>query len=346
MGKNATKNFWRHKNELCANRLVLSYSLQKTQQLLLTLLKNHWGVFSQEGHPVIYESRKLTPAQQNYPNIEREALAIVFVVTRLKQFLHGGRFTLQTDQKPLKHFFAPDEEIPKTAPARITRWAIALMGFNYELKYTPREQIPQGDALSRIDFDEDESDNDRVCFAINNFYFALSDLVTQTEIKTELGTNRHFQDIMNWVKNGNWEHCSEAEKGFEQQNEALTIHNGIIFRGVVPFISPKLRQLVLSKAHDTRPGRDATEASVKMKAWWPGITEDVQHFVNKCINCQMNRPSWEKQSLRVQKPTLGNISSWTVVMLSPIGYLSNCWHWFWLDRSFPGGQWNIRHSIS
>ena len=64
-----------------------------------------------------------------------------------------------------------------------------------------------------MDFDEDESDNDRVRFAINNIYFAQSDLVTQAEIKTELGTNILFQDIMKRIKSGNWEQCSEAEKG-------------------------------------------------------------------------------------------------------------------------------------
>ena len=70
------------------------------------------------------------------------------------------------------------------------------MGFDYELKYTPVEQIPHADASSRMDFDKDESEKDRVCFAINNIYFAKSDLVTQAEIKTELGTNRLFQDII------------------------------------------------------------------------------------------------------------------------------------------------------
>ena len=74
------------------------------------------------------------------------------------------------------------------------------MGLHYELKYTPGEQIPLADALSRMDFDQDESDNDRVCFAINNIYFAQSDLVTQAEIKTELGTNRLFQDTMKRIK--------------------------------------------------------------------------------------------------------------------------------------------------
>ena len=201
------------KNELCANPLVQPHSLQKEATVTTDASeKAIGGVLSQEGHPVIYVSRKLTPAEQNYSNIEREALAIVFVVTRLKQFLHGRRFILQTDHKPLKYLFAPDEEIPKTASARITRWAIALMGFDYELKYTPGEQIPHADALSRMDFDEDESDNDRVCFAINNIYFSQSDLVTQAEIKTELGTNRLFQDIMKRIKSGNGNNVQKRKK--------------------------------------------------------------------------------------------------------------------------------------
>ena len=120
------------------------------------------GVHSQEGFPVIYVSRKLSQAPQSSSNIEREALATIFMVTRLKQFLIGGRFTIQNEQKPLKYLFAPDEENPKTASARIARWAIALMGFDFEIKYTPGEQIPHADALSRLDFDDDD-DNNRVC---------------------------------------------------------------------------------------------------------------------------------------------------------------------------------------
>ena len=119
-------------------------------------------------------------------------------------------------------------------------------------------------------------------------------MVTQAEIETDLGTNRLFQDIMKKIKSGDWKQCSEAEKRFDQHKDALTIHNGIIFRGVVPFIPPKLRHLVLAKAQETHPGKNATEASVRMIAWWPGKTQDVQHFVSKCKNSQMNRPSLEK----------------------------------------------------
>ena len=64
------------------------------------------------------------------------------------------------------------------------------MGIELDLMYTPEEQIPHAVALSRMGFDYDEYDKDRVCFAITDIYFAGSDLKTRAEIKTEPGTNR------------------------------------------------------------------------------------------------------------------------------------------------------------
>ena len=53
------------------------------------------------------------------------------------------------------------------------------MGFDYELEYTLGEkQTPHSDSLSRIDFDEDEPDNDKICIQINS-YFTQNDLVTK-----------------------------------------------------------------------------------------------------------------------------------------------------------------------
>ena len=102
--QNAFENI---KNDLCTNPLVQPYSLTKEATVTTDASeKALGGVLSQEGHPVIYVSRKLSQTEQNYSNIEREAPARVFVVTRLKQFLLGRRFTLQTDHKPLKYFLA------------------------------------------------------------------------------------------------------------------------------------------------------------------------------------------------------------------------------------------------
>ena len=67
--QNAFENI---KNELCANPLVQPYSLTKEATVTKDVSeKAIGGVLSQEGHPVIYVSRKLSQAEQNYSNIER-----------------------------------------------------------------------------------------------------------------------------------------------------------------------------------------------------------------------------------------------------------------------------------
>ena len=42
------------------------------------------GILSQEGHPIMYLSRRLTNTEFSYSNIEKEALAIVWITTRVR----------------------------------------------------------------------------------------------------------------------------------------------------------------------------------------------------------------------------------------------------------------------
>ena len=55
--------------------------------------------------PVAFISRTLSKAEQNYAQIDREALSIVFAVKRFHQYLFGFKFKLETDLKPLIYIF-------------------------------------------------------------------------------------------------------------------------------------------------------------------------------------------------------------------------------------------------
>ena len=48
------------------------------------------------------------------------------------------------------------------------------------------------------------------------------------------------------------------------------------------------------KTNETRPGKNAIEAAVRMRAWWPSISQDVLRYVSKGKKCQENRPSLRK----------------------------------------------------
>ena len=54
-------------------------------------------ILSQEGHLIMYLSRRQTNAEFSYSNIEKDALAIVWTTTRARQFLIGKIFLLRSD---------------------------------------------------------------------------------------------------------------------------------------------------------------------------------------------------------------------------------------------------------
>ena len=62
------------------------------------------AVLLQDGHPVAFESRKLTSAERNYHAYEREALAVLHALKVWQCYLEGvSNFKLATDHETLLH---------------------------------------------------------------------------------------------------------------------------------------------------------------------------------------------------------------------------------------------------
>ena len=86
---------------------------------------------------IAYGSRALSPTEQKYGQIEREALSILFGCLKFQIYLLGKRFTILTDHLPLLSCF----NNPKAQqPYRIERMRMKLQGFDYEVKHIPGKQ--------------------------------------------------------------------------------------------------------------------------------------------------------------------------------------------------------------
>ena len=110
--------------------------------------------------PVAYASCKLTIAEQNYAQIQKEALGIVFWVQKFRQYLMGRKFQLITDHKLLVTIFHPNKDIPEMAASRMQRWAIILSSYDYDVKYQSSTLHDNTDGLSRLPLQEEPLEQD------------------------------------------------------------------------------------------------------------------------------------------------------------------------------------------
>ncbi|XP_060094731.1 uncharacterized protein K02A2.6-like, partial [Heteronotia binoei] len=96
--------------------------------------------------PVAYYSRTLTPAERNYAQIDKEALAIVAGVRKFHEYLYGRRFTIATDHKPLLGLLAPDRQTPQILSQRVLRWNQFLNSYTYTLVHRAGKAMGHADA--------------------------------------------------------------------------------------------------------------------------------------------------------------------------------------------------------
>ena len=153
-GTDHQETFTKVKHLLCQDCMLAHYDVSKPLKLFYDASPNGLGAYlvhvmpNGEERPVAYASRSLSQAEQNYAQIGREALAIVFAVRRLHQYLYGREFTLVTHHCPLCKILGEKEGIPPLAAARMQRLALLLSAYQYKIQHIPGTQNTLADCRS------------------------------------------------------------------------------------------------------------------------------------------------------------------------------------------------------
>ena len=100
------------------------------------------AVIMQNGKPVAFYSRKLTPAQINYTTSERELLSIVETLKEFRSILLGQNLVIHTDHLNLT-FKNSNTEC-------ISHWKLLLEEYGPQIEYVEGEKNIVADALSRL----------------------------------------------------------------------------------------------------------------------------------------------------------------------------------------------------
>ena len=100
----------------------------------------------QDGCPVAFASKALTPTEQRYANIEREMLACVFGAERFHTYVFGRSFTIESDHKPLEQINL--KRLADT-PKRLQGMLLRLQHYDVKITYRPGKEMVVADTLSR-----------------------------------------------------------------------------------------------------------------------------------------------------------------------------------------------------
>jgi hypothetical protein len=248
-----------------------------------------------EIHPIAYASRALLPAEAKWHIRELEALAIIWSCEYFRPYIYGSKFKVVTDHSSLQWLMSV------TKPGRLSRWALRLQEYDFEIEHRAGKLHSNCDALSRrpqeataveimqvtrrtsarestIDW-APEQNSDDLCLAIKRLISAES-ASGSSGADRELGAN--------------------VEKAAEAIDNKCTVREDILYfvdknLGERIFVPSHLVKRILEANHGSllsgHQGIAKTTRRVIGRFFWPGVRAEVKRFVVGCTSCGRHKTS-------------------------------------------------------
>lgn len=257
------------------------------------------AAMKQNGQPVAYASRALTPTEQNYAQIEKELLAIVFACERFTEYIYGkAQVNVQTDHKPLESIVLKPL---CQAPKRLQRMLLRLQKFDLKVKYCKGSELHLADTLSRAYLPE-------VCVCETSSEFELVDQRCDLAISNqrwcqldkEAKDDAVQNDLREVIRTG-WPQkkadLSMSLKPYFDVRHELTVQGNIVFKGHQVLVPFSLRRELLEVTHATHIGMEGCLRRARESLYWPGMSSEIKDFVAKCDVCQSYQQKQVKEPL-------------------------------------------------
>ena len=282
------------KKLVCKDTTLQYFDVQKPVTVQVDASKKGLGAaLLQEGCPVAFASKALTPTEQWYANIECEMLACIFRAEQFHMYVFGHAFTIESDHKPLEQINL--KNLADT-PARLQWMLLRLQNYDVTIKYSPGKEMLVADALSRYS-------------PLIGPEVALDIAIHHVHIMPEkkLEFQRTIQDdpllhtLADTIVAGWPEDIKDIPKAlcpYHNHHDVMTVEDGLILKGEALIIPPLEREKILHAIHEGHMGITKCQYHARQCVYWPGINEDIRKMVEACPTCQCHCPQEPRQPLQ------------------------------------------------
>ena len=197
--------------------------------------------------PIAFASRTLLPSERNYAQIEREALSLIFGISKFHSYLFGRKFVLVTDHKPLITILGEKKGIPPITAARLQRWAIKLSAYTYEIEFRRTHEHSNADCLSRLPMHHVSPTGYTPEPALFNMHQIRSLPVTAAQLAQATRTGKSLSVLYRYITKGWPSQPAKDMQAFQPKKGELTVEGGCILWGTRVVVPSKLRDKLLKE---------------------------------------------------------------------------------------------------
>ena len=257
------------------------------------------AALTQNGQPVAFASRALTPAETRYAQIEKEMLAIVFACNKFEAYIFGRDVvTIETDHNPLENIALKPLHL---APKRLQRMLLKTQKYNLKINYKKGKEMFLADTLSRAYLPE-----------VNSCHFSqeLEDIdhrislpvskARWQQIKHASADDPVLQQLRHTIQNG-WpdsrKETPECLYPYFDFRDQLTVQGDLVFKGQQFVVPATLRKELMAVTHASHIGVEGCIRRARDTLYWPRMATELKEYVSKCDVCLTHRSASGKEPL-------------------------------------------------
>lgn len=262
-----------------------------------------------EEHVICYLSRSLNRNERKYTTTEKECLAVLFAIEKLRPYIEGTKFTIITDHYSLKWLNSIKDPV-----GRIARWAVRLQQYDFEVVHRKGKENVVPDTLSR---------SVPVLEAITNPTQSVSG---DSELSPDPSDKWYKKMCSNVTKYPSryplwWIDKNKLFKRAKVKYPTLSTPNDCWLQ-VVP---RDQRSNIIKSYHDPPTcghlGVFKTLGRIVQKYYWPQMRNDVQKYIRHCRICLETKPEQKAPfgQMRSLQPTASK--PWEIISIDIVGPL-------------------------